>query len=144
MNSCCDYNKKWFPLQKFCSECGTILKYPNPQEFMDEWNETHSWKMTIAVDFDATLSSAPYPDCGGLNKPLLDFLKDCQQLGANITLFTCRKDEPLQLALEWLKLFDFTPDYVNEATKEGIEMFGDSRKPDFSYLFDDKAIRVAF
>lgn len=69
----------------------------------------------IAVDFDGTLSSGHYPDCGTPNIPLFKALINAQAKGHKIVLWTCREnDSYLQDAIEFCKNYGLTFDAVNE------------------------------
>lgn len=61
--------------------------------------------ITIAVDFDGTLSLGHFPQCHPtlLNKPLIAYLEQLQQQdNVELVLWTCRDGDDLQQALSLL------------------------------------------
>lgn len=69
----------------------------------------------IAVDFDGTLSTGHYPNCGTPNIPLFKALIKAQSKGHKIVLWTCREDDSyLQEAVDFCKNYGLTFDAVNE------------------------------
>lgn len=57
--------------------------------------------MIIAVDFDGTLCEHKFPAIGGANIPLIMALKELQRQGHKLILWTCRKGNYLDKAVEW-------------------------------------------
>ena len=69
----------------------------------------------IAVDFDSTLSlGGAFPGVGEPNEPLFAILRKMQEQGSKIILWTCRGDESLKAAVEFMKANNLPPDAVNE------------------------------
>ena len=57
-----------------------------------------------AVDFDRTLNLAEaYPQLGGPNTELISYLKERQQAGDKVILWTCREDDLLKSAVKFCK-----------------------------------------
>lgn len=93
----------------------------------------------IAVDFDGTLCENKWPEIGAPNKNLIWYLLGRQVAGAKIILWTCRKGEELEAAVEWCKEHRLWFDAVNENLPETIEfMGGDSRKIFAHEYIDDR------
>lgn len=98
-------------------------------------------KKIVAVDFDGTLSLANWPGCGNPNAALISALKKMQGK-VILILWTCRGEERLKEALEWLEGFDLHFDYANENCKEALDQYGyDCRKILADIYIDDKAVR---
>ena len=57
----------------------------------------------IAVDFDGTLCFSAWPDVGEPNNTLIRYLKDQQQAGDKLILWTCRSGVILDKALSWCR-----------------------------------------
>lgn len=100
---------------------------------MKEYNEVY------AVDFDGTLNLAEkYPMLGEPNKALFNFLKEKQESGDKIILYTCREGELLEAAVKYCKIHGLEFDVVNDNIQENIERWGNSRKIFANYYIDDK------
>ena len=94
----------------------------------------------IAVDFDGTLCTNTFPYIGQEIPGIIDDLVNLQHLhGAKLVLWTCRRDELLQVAVDWCKERGLIFDAVNENTKENIAQFGgETRKVFAHYYLDDR------
>jgi hypothetical protein len=105
-----------------------------------------SKRKKIAVDFDKTLSMGRFPACGPPNKPLIELLKKMMEPPVEkrdiFILWTCRKGEALDSAIQWLKSQGIVFDAVNKIPKEFQDEFSDSgsRKINADIFIDDKAI----
>ena len=97
--------------------------------------------MIIAVDFDGTLSKAPYPSVGEPNKLLFKYLIDRQSDGDEIILWTCRVGKPLDAAVDFCKEQGLTVDAVNENLPWVLKAWDnkDTRKVYADLYIDDKA-----
>lgn len=96
----------------------------------------------IAVDFDGTLVRNRYPYIENPNDELLDFIRKNRSKYTWI-LWTCRHDEQLAYAVNWLRdeqniVFDF----VNANVPWKIEQYGDCRKIYADYYIDDKNVSL--
>ena len=101
--------------------------------------------MIFAVDFDGTLVKNKFPDIGNPNTTLINFCKHRQSnYNDKIILWTCRTDEHLKCAIDYLKNnFDFIPDYVNENAPWDKNIFpSESRKIGADYYIDDRAVNI--
>lgn len=58
--------------------------------------------MIIAVDFDGTLSMGPYPEIGNPKPYAVEMMNKLKDDGHYIILWTCRRGERLEDALNWL------------------------------------------
>lgn len=100
---------------------------------------------SVSVDFDGCLSKKDiYPDVdeSSLDSDLIEALKSWQRDGGVVILNTARRrsNKTIYPALRALKKHGFTPDYVNENIKEGIDKWGDCRKIVADYYIDDRNI----
>jgi ribonucleotide monophosphatase NagD (HAD superfamily) len=94
--------------------------------------------MIIAVDFDGTIAESEWPEIG---KPLpgaIETMTMLQAKGHKIVIWTCRSNEHLTAAVEWLSNRGFDPDAVNETVKTDYLTLGDTRKIYCDVLIDDK------
>lgn len=94
----------------------------------------------IAVDFDGTLCENKWPEIGEPNEPLINYLRNVRADGTKLILWTCRRGELLEKAVDWCaeRLLYF--DAVNENIPEVIEWMGDdSRKIYAKEYIDDKS-----
>lgn len=93
----------------------------------------------IAVDFDGTLCENEYPEIGKPNRKMIDYLKERQQDGAKLVLWSCRIDELLDNAVRWSRNQGLIFDAVNENLPEIIAEFGtDTRKVFANEYIDDR------
>lgn len=100
------------------------------------------YRRIVAVDFDGTLAETKFPE---IIKPIQKTIKHCKRIqkeGAILILYTCRRGQDLQDAVEWCQGQGIIFDYVNENTAENIANYGgtDTRKIFAHEYIDDKAI----
>lgn len=95
-----------------------------------------------AVDFDGTLNLAEqYPELGAPNRKLFKFLKERQQDGDKIILWTCREGDLLEAAVRYCKEQGLEFDAVNDNVQENIERWNNNcRKVFADYYIDDKNV----
>lgn len=95
-------------------------------------------KIIYAIDFDDTICYVDYPT---ILKPIPYAFEVLKILMKNknsiIILYTCRHDEELKSALDYLKMNGIEFDYVNENVKELIDKYGDCRKIYADVYIDD-------
>lgn len=95
--------------------------------------------MIVAVDFDGTLCRNTFPYIGDEFPAIIEALRDIQRAGAKLVLWTCRRDELLQVAVEWCSARGLEFDAVNANTKENIAQYGkETRKVFADYYLDDR------
>ena len=102
--------------------------------------------MVIAIDFDGTIVREVFPDIGEEIPGAIEVLKRLQKAGHFIILWTCREEQGLADALEFLRLRGFVPDAVNNHhpelekafTKKYPEYREGSRKVWAHIYIDDK------
>ncbi len=112
----------------------------------DDFPEHSSWKkqyLSIAVDFDGTLSFGKWPECGPPNTPLFEFLKFRKKLGDKIILWSCREGKNLDEAVSWCSDQGLIFDAINDNLPEKIREYGcNSRKISCDYYIDDKMFPI--
>lgn len=92
----------------------------------------------IAVDFDGTLFERKWPLIGAPNLELIRHLKNEQNEGSRIILWTCRTGEMLEQAVKACKQFGLIFDAVNDNIPEIKAIYGnDSRKITACEYIDD-------
>lgn len=92
----------------------------------------------IAVDFDGTLFERKWPLIGAPNLELIRHLKNEQNDGSRIILWTCRTGEMLEQAVKACKQFGLIFDAVNDNIPEIKAIYGnDSRKITACEYIDD-------
>jgi len=77
----------------------------------------------IAVDFDGTLCKHEFPEIGAPNINLINWIKERQEGGDEIILWTCRSNKSLKRAIEWCTKQGLKLSAVNE----DVESIQDSR-----------------
>lgn len=99
--------------------------------------------MIFAVDFDGTLVSNAYPAIGSPKLDVINKTIALQKQGHTIVLWTCRTDELLDEAVEFLKSYGLICDYINDHTDANLARFGKAgRKVGADYYIDDKNLSV--
>lgn len=94
-----------------------------------------------AVDFDGTLCENKYPEIGEPNKKLIEYLKQKQDKGVKLILWTCRVEERLYEAIDWSKKHGLIFDFINENDPSAIEAFGGDTRKIFAHRYiDDNAV----
>lgn len=90
-------------------------------------------KLIVAFDFDSTVFD--YHDEGLILQPVIDLLKQCNELNFSLVLFTTEEDEEkLQGKVSYCYKLGFAPDHVNSSP-----IFTEAKKPYFNILLDDRA-----
>ena len=96
-----------------------------------------------AVDFDGTLCVNEYPLIGEPIQEVIDYVLDLQKEGNKLILWTCRREDDLDQAVDWCNEKGIVFDSVNENLEEIIKDFGDdTRKIYADHYIDDKAMTV--
>lgn len=96
----------------------------------------------IAVDFDGTLTcNGRWPQIGAPNVALITALRDRQQKGDKLILWTCREGRLLDKAILWCEEQGLVFDAVNANLPEIIAGYAnDSRKISADCYIDDKCM----
>lgn len=96
----------------------------------------------IAIDFDNTLAKTEFPNIIKPNHKLIHVLKQHQNTGDKLILWTCRNGINLKNALDFCKKQNLTFDAVNQNLPENIVKFGgiDNRKIFADIYIDDHSV----
>lgn len=98
----------------------------------------------IAVDFDGTLCENKFPEIGEANKEMIKYLKDRQEAGDKLILWTCRIGEILENAVRWSAEQGLIFDAVNENLPEIVISFGTDTRKIFAHEYiDDRNVRMS-
>ena len=96
--------------------------------------------LILAVDFDETLIRGPYPQINGLIPGARQAMLHFKEQGHTLVVWTCRSNERLTEALDYLRGQGVPFDYANQNTPELLAMWGnDSRKIFADLYLDDRA-----
>lgn len=103
------------------------------------YDEDTLFPQIAAVDFDGLLVENKFPEIGEIRQTMFDAVKQLQQNGWKIILWSCRTDEMLAEAVAFCTNHGLVPDAVNENLKEVQEYFGgDTRKVFANIYLDDR------
>ena len=102
-------------------------------------------ELWIAIDFDGTLNFVDqFPECGEPNPYAIEVIKRFKRDWHKVIFNTCRRNESLQTAVEWMKLHDIEPDSVND-NPWSRAIFNDpgSGQKVFAHIYiDDSALGI--
>ena len=94
-------------------------------------------KKIIAVDFDGTITTnTPYPITGEIRIEAINILKKLQKAGYILCLWTCRENKDLEEAVNLLKKYNLTFDYININPKDMKK----AKKINADFYIDNKNI----
>lgn len=103
-------------------------------------NVTPQRKLILAIDYDGTLDNAPYPEVGQLALWAKVVMQQLAKEGHTLIVWTCRENQPLQDALNFLRSQQVPFHYANQNDPWMVEAWGnDSRKIFANLYFDDRA-----
>lgn len=108
-----------------------------------------SWTKVVAVDFDGTIVEHRFPEIGEPMPGAFDVLKELQEAGFKLVLWTCREDDGhlidrqfLTDAVEFCRKHGVEFEAVNETVEE-FEFRHEKmlrRKPCAHYYIDDAIV----
>ncbi len=97
--------------------------------------------MVIAIDFDGTIARTKYPTILGEVPGAKEAMEQLHNAGHYLILWTCRKGEHLNDAINWMLDRGIPFDRVNASSPVDIERWGDDgRKIGADVYIDDKNI----
>ena len=106
------------------------------KRLLDEWVK-HK-KLIICLDFDDTIRPYNLSDQEECDDTIA-LIKECQDIGAHVILFTARREEMIQAALDYCNQKSLQIDAVNKGIPiEGL-YFGHDAKPYANIYVDDRA-----
>ena len=102
-------------------------------------------KLIFAIDFDGTLCENAYPNIGEPKLDVINKVRQLQNAGHELILWTCREGQDLINALEFLNKIDLHFAWINSNPKYRIEQFdgNDARKIGADYYVDDRALSIS-
>lgn len=97
--------------------------------------------MIIAVDFDGTLHDGQYPAIGEPLKDAIEIMLKLKREGHYLIINTCRCDERLLEAINWMLEMCIPFDKVNENHTGNIAKYASNSRKIYAHLYvDDKQI----
>ena len=97
--------------------------------------------MIIAVDFDGTLCRGTYPDIDGPQPYAAEVMKKLKADGHYLILWTCRRGERLEAALNWLLDQGIPFDRINAHNPQNLALYGDDTRKVYAHCYiDDKNV----
>lgn len=105
-------------------------------------------RKAVAVDFDGTLAITDFPTILEPIPEAIEFVKQCNQAGVAVILWTCRTDEHLDDAMAWCyeqgihinKANANLSDWQEAYHKQFPDVNPDGRKVAADLYIDDKAL----
>lgn len=105
-------------------------------------------KKAVAIDFDGTLAYTDFPTILEPIPEAIEFVKQCNQAGVAVILWTCRTGHHLNEAVAWCKEHDLELNAVNNNLDDWVGEFytkyptvhPDGRKVAADLYIDDKAL----
>lgn len=99
-------------------------------------------KRILAIDFDGTITTGPYPAIGGLNKGAKLYINKLYAEGYYIIINTCRSGERLKEAKTFLDAQGIAYHLINENDPDNIKRYGQDTRKIFAHLYiDDKNLQ---
>ena len=96
-----------------------------------------------AIDFDGVLTKhSRYPNLGEPNIEMIRWLKQKQEDGVKLILWTCRAGELLEEAIRFCKAYDLEFDYINENLPEMVQKYGNDSRKVFAHLYIDDCCKT--
>lgn len=97
--------------------------------------------MTIAVDFDGTISTGTFPEVGIPMPYSVEVIREWYKEGHYIIIWTCRTGDDLLRMVNYLKDYNIPFDRVNANHPDDIEFYGgDTRKVNADVYIDDRQV----
>ncbi|MCQ2959519.1 MAG: hypothetical protein MJ198_04940 [Bacteroidales bacterium] len=95
--------------------------------------------MIIAVDFDNTIAITDFPRIFSPRPGVIEALHKLRQQGHYIIVWTCRCDNDLLNAINFMKENDIEFDRINDNHPDNVRTYGgNSRKINADIYIDDK------
>jgi hydroxymethylpyrimidine pyrophosphatase-like HAD family hydrolase len=97
--------------------------------------------MIIAVDFDGTLAMGKYPEIGSPKPYAVEVMNKLKADGHYIILWTCRRGERLEQALNWMLEQGIPFDRINAHEPANLALYGDDTRKVYAHVYiDDKQV----
>lgn len=97
--------------------------------------------MIIAIDFDGTICRGEYPNIDGLQPFAKETINRLHDDGHYIIIWTCRENEKLLKAVNWLLENGVKFDRVNDHQPDNLAQYGGNTRKVYANLYiDDKQV----
>ena len=97
--------------------------------------------MIIAVDFDGTLHTGKWPEIGAPQPYAVEVMKKLKADGHYLIIWTCRCDNKLMDAINWLVENDIPFSRINDNHPDGKTLYGNDSRKVYAHLYiDDKQV----
>jgi len=97
--------------------------------------------MIIAVDFDGTLHCGEFPAIGEPAQDAIDYMQKLHDDGHYIIIWTCRCDQKLTEAINWLIERGIPFDRINDHSPEQLAMYTTNSRKVYAHLYvDDRQV----
>ena len=97
--------------------------------------------MIIAIDFDGTICRGQFPNIDGLQPYAKEIINRLHDDGHYIIIWTCRHDDDLLNAVNWLLNNGIKFDRVNDHNPENLAQYGGNTRKIYAHLYiDDKQV----
>jgi len=97
--------------------------------------------MIIAIDFDGTICSGTYPNIDSVKPYAKEVINKLYDDGHYIIIWTCRENEMLLKAINWLLDNGIKFHRVNDHNPENLAKYGGSTRKVYAHLYvDDKQV----
>lgn len=97
--------------------------------------------MIIAIDFDGTICVNEYPGIGALYADAKRVINQLHEDGHYIIIWTCRENERLLAAVNWLLENGIRFHRVNDHQPENLAKYGGNTRKIYAHLYiDDKQV----
>ncbi|MDL2308529.1 hypothetical protein LJC68_03320 [Bacteroidales bacterium OttesenSCG-928-B11] len=97
--------------------------------------------MIIAIDFDGTICQNEYPGIGALYADAKKVINQLHEDGHYIIIWTCRENERLLTAVNWLLENGIKFHRINDHQPENLAKYGGNTRKVYAHLYiDDKQV----
>lgn len=97
--------------------------------------------MIIAIDFDGTICRGKYPIIDGLQPYAKEIINKLYDDGHYIIIWTCRENERLLTATNWLLEQGINFHRINDHNPENLRIYGGNTRKIYAHLYiDDKQV----
>jgi len=97
--------------------------------------------MIIAIDFDGTICRGKYPNIDGLQPYAKEVINKLYDDGHFLIIWTCRENEMLLKALNWLLENGIKFHRVNDHNPDNLKKYGGNTRKVYAHLYiDDKQV----
>ena len=106
---------------------------------MELFKRTDYHKAILSIDFDGTICTHTYPECGTLIDGAKEVINKLYDEGFGIIIWTCRMDKPAESAKQFLLDNGVKYHKFNEHMDYLIEHYGNNTRKIFADIYiDDK------